>query len=242
MYHPAQSIYSPDKARSPQHSVQSTSSWSSLPWITQHVQPQAGRDSPKFPIVIFSDSPKRTPGELLELSHLVHNAYFPNEPVQSQSSHGPSPPLAHPLLRVGRGHIHYDLANHPRYIEFAANLNDITTEEAFYPQTRRAHIRVPALGLSFTAENPSSVTMLDVLNAVYSNLHQVLSRDEFNALPVAIQNAAIAGKNQRAGNRAEFRDGLRRVDCLFPNHLFVGLSLATDGSGAWNLNTASRYH
>ncbi|KAF9460159.1 hypothetical protein BDZ94DRAFT_1324241 [Collybia nuda] len=236
MYHQSTSSLkssTSNHGQAPPHVIQSPSSWSSLPWVAQNAQPQSGRESvslsPKYPVVFIGETPS-------------HQS-IPLSPYSTTSANTPAQ-LVHPLLeRDTSGRIQYNIAHHPSYIQFRTPVSP-QSEQAFYPPITRARIRVPGLpAWSFNAENPQGVTLLDVFNAIYANLHRPVGQSEFAKLPPPVQHTATAGHAARtAANRADFMQGVKRLDCLYPNSLFVGLSLSSDGSGAWNLSLVSRYH
>jgi len=164
-----------------------------------------------------------------------------NESGSSGSDSSRGVPAVHPLLQYDRaGRLHFDITQPPRYILFRRPAD--IRELAFYPPVSLVYIRVPGQrAWSFSVENPRGITLKDVMDAIYQQMQWPLPPSEFMKLQDDKRSAAARSYQTRTANDpVEYGQGVRRLDCLHPNVLFVGLSLDIDGV-AWNLNFASGY-
>lgn len=145
----------------------------------------------------------------------------------------------HPVLRHNHAdRLHFDITQPPRFVVFRRPVD--IREFAFYPPLVRVRLRVPGQRTwSFGVENHLGISLKDIIDAVYQQMQQPLSPSEFMNLQDDKRKTVSLHHQTRTGNDpVEFSRGIRRLDCLFPHVLFVGLSPDTDGA-AWNIHFSS---
>jgi len=99
--------------------------------------------------------------------------------------------------------------------------------------------RVPVI-----ARNGSSVSIMDIIDAIYHSLRTQIGEPEYKLLPTSRdQERASAAYRQRykryrdrRTHDEEKRQGLRRIDFLMGHSKFRGLSRTDSGPSTWFLN------
>jgi hypothetical protein len=139
------------------------------------------------------------------------------------------------------GRLHFDIRQPPRCIIFQLPVD--IREFAFYPAVARVRIRVPGQRTwSFSVEHHLGISLKDIIDAIYQQMQKPLSPSEFMNLQEDKRTAAsLHHKTRTANDPAEYARGVRRLDCLYPDVLFVGLSPSDTDGFAWNLHFSSGY-
>ncbi|EIM89185.1 uncharacterized protein STEHIDRAFT_167070 [Stereum hirsutum FP-91666 SS1] len=149
-------------------------------------------------------------------------------PTPPTSPQRPGVPLAHPLLVASsQPPIYFDLKRPPTELRLAPQT---LNEPASHPPSSYITLVIP--GLIWTIEIPSArtVTVNDILRALYEKLQRPADRREYDAHSQPVQQIA---SSTFAARRRTSGDGLKRIDFLGPKTRFAGMSRIQDGSDRW---------
>lgn len=149
-------------------------------------------------------------------------------PTPPTSPQRPGVPLAHPLLVASsQPPIYFDLKRPPTELRLAPQT---LNEPASHPPSSYITLVIP--GLIWTIEIPSArtVTVNDILRALYEKLQRPADKREYDAHSQPVQqitSSTFAARRRTPG------DGLKRIDFLGPKTRFAGMSRIQDGSDRW---------
>lgn len=172
---------------------------------------------------------------------------------------------AQPALSASKpeGRLVYDLSLPPHTVSLPSskansNMRDILMQSAAVPNLHLLEFSHPKLGKKMyihartsdpTTASKAFLTVADVMKGLYANLREPVSEKDFNKEPkerrdritrAFLQRISRVGKKDGPEYRAERDKGLKRIDWLEGEDMFLGFEHASDGVGHhWSLVTGA---
>ena len=116
----------------------------------------------------------------------------------------------------------------------------VMNEQALFPALNRMCITIPGIPVWVVdVRNPTTVTVSDVLGTLHAFFDASVDREEFLTFPPEIQRTSADAFNLRISQNPAARSyGMKRLDLIYPNVYFVGLTRAVNGSLRWDIHLA----
>ena len=136
----------------------------------------------------------------------------------------------------------FNMMNHLAHIRFRPCYpTSVMNEQALFPASNRMCITIPGIPVWVVdVRNPTTVvTVSDVLGTLHAFFDASVDREEFLTFPAEIQRTSADAFNRRISQNPAARPyGMKRLDLIYPNVFFVGLTRAVDGSLRWDIQLA----
>jgi hypothetical protein len=137
------------------------------------------------------------------------------------------------------GRLKFNLDLPPSSIAFRPQFSYVhPNHQAFNPPATRVRLNVPHFhGWSFDVTNRDGITLNDMITAISQAFNLPVHQPEYMSFHPRIQasgNAAFQARCQRLARPL----AMKRLDFLFPNIWFVGLTRPEDGSNSWDIKLA----
>lgn len=149
-------------------------------------------------------------------------------PTPPNSPQRPRGPVVHPVL-VARAQpsFYFDVTRPPTDLRLTPQeLN----EPASHPPSSHITLVIPGLIWNIEVSSPRTVTVNDIIRALYEKLQRPASNEEYSQHTPPVQqiaSLAFAARKKMPG------EGVKRFDFLGPKTRFAGLSRSQDGTDRW---------